>query len=96
MQSIRDLYNYAKSSAWGDDQKVVISGHSLAALVAYAESIGVRAGHDQHSAVIKECRAKAKKMRYHNMAEKILPECDYLYDSRYSEATEYADWEVQE
>ena len=94
MKTVKELYEYAKSFAWSDDEKMQISGRDLALAVAYAESIGVRAGHDQHSAAIKNAREKARKLRYRYLVESILPSSDYLYDCRYADATEFGDWEV--
>jgi hypothetical protein len=40
-----------------------------------------------------DCRTKAKAARYYRMALSMLPESDYLYDPRHSEADDFGDWE---
>jgi hypothetical protein len=92
LDTIKKLYDWS-SQGWGVGQRVTLTCESLAALCAYATSIGVMAGHAQHAKVMSGARQKARGLRYKKMAESILPDSDYLYDPRHSEADEFADWE---
>lgn len=94
MNTIKSLYDFSRGEAWSIQQEITLPAGTLAALVAYAESTGLKAGHDQHSKLMTKCREKAKALRYRHMAEAILPDSDFLYDPLYSEADEFADWET--
>lgn len=54
--------------------------------VAYymAKTEGVRTICDQHSAQLRQAREKAQALRYHKMAEAILPSSDLIYHPDYS------------
>jgi hypothetical protein len=92
IDTIKKLYDWS-SEGYGNKGRISITCDALAALCAYATSIGVQAGHKQHADVMSGCRTKAKETRYYKMALSILPESDYLYDPRHSETDDFGDWE---
>ncbi|MCU0589894.1 MAG: hypothetical protein MUC33_01250 [Desulfobacterales bacterium] len=89
----KELYKMAMDHT-DVDVDVTINLKSLAQLVWYAEGLGVKQICDRHSAIIADCHKKAAALRYHHMAAKILPEA-IIYDGRYGDADEFADWGVR-
>jgi len=94
LDTIRKLYDWS-SEGYGNDVRISITCDALAALCAYATSVGVKAGHSDHAKVMAACRRKARGLRYHRMAESILPDSDYLYDPRHSDADEVGGWDTK-
>lgn len=91
LDTIKKLYDWS-SEGYGNEIRVSLPCDTLAALCAYATSIGVKAGHANHATLMAACRAKARGLRYRHMAESVLPSSDYLYDPRHSDAEELGYW----
>jgi len=93
--TIRQLYKVAKEYQYKKDTpEIAISLGDLGILINYAEGIGVKDICDKHTKIIQESKQKAAKLRYHNMANSILPDNDIIYDTRYADVAEIRDWEI--
>ena len=93
--TIKKIYEEAKQNAYKKDtSKITITMGDLGILLNYAEGIGVRDICDKHLLLSHTARQKAAKLRYHIMAESILPSSDIIYDSRYADVSELWDWEI--
>jgi hypothetical protein len=93
--NINKLYNEAKKYQYQKDTpKIEISLGELGILVNYCEGIGVKDICDKHNEIMQTIRQKAAKLRYHNMANSILPNDNIIYDSRYADVSEIGSWKI--
>lgn len=72
-----------------------LSAATICDIYWYAQGKAVKEVCDKHSAIMRDARAKAKGLRYHTMAESILPKSDIIYDGRYADAEEFGMVEIE-
>jgi len=88
------LYDYVMQSDADNNLTATIPIREIAHLIYYAQGIAVKQVCDKHNAIMTDVRSKARALRYHHMAEAILPKTDIIHDGRYGDSGEFADWET--
>jgi len=89
----KDLHEMILKNA-NTDLNITIPVNTLAHLIWYSESIGVKRICDKHAQLIKEMRDRASATRYHNMANAIICKAYQIYDGCYADADEFGNWET--